>query len=140
MIPVPIQTLGIDTIQMIDPEISFPIDTGIISTIGIEVTQTVEISDTKTTDREIIQTTGQIIINLTTIIIKIDHEITRKLEIQIITINKEYIVNHLIGMITVTPILKTNIEVKHQNIKYKQLKKQSQTPLVLIAQKTLNYY
>ena len=104
---------------MIDPEIHLRINTGIISTIGIEVTQIVEINDTKTIDREITQTTDQIIKVLTTITIKIDQEITCKIEIQTRTIVKEVIPNHLIEIKTVTPILQTKIEVKHQNIKDK---------------------
>ena len=67
---------------MIDHETHHTIETGIIPTIGIEATQIVEISDIKTTDQEKIQTTDQIIKDLTTTFIKIDHEITRKLENQ----------------------------------------------------------
>ena len=119
MIPVPTQTLGIDIIQLIDHETHHTIETGIIPTIEIEANQIVEISDTKTTDGEIIQTTDQIIKDLTTITIPIDHEITRKIEIQTITIDKGIIPNHLIGIITVTLILKTRLEVIHQNIKGK---------------------
>ena len=129
LIPVPTRTLGIDTIQ----EIHRTIDIKIIPTIGIEANQIVEINDIKTIDRKIIQTIDQIIKDLTTTIIKIDHEITHKIGTQTITIDKETILNHLIGIIHFIPILKTNIEVIHRNIKnkeftYKQLKKQIQTP------------
>ena len=103
---------------MIYPEIHLTIVTGIIPIKEIEVTQIAEIN-TKTIDREIIQTTDQIIKDLTTKTIKVDHEISRKLEIQTITIDKKIIPNHLIGIITITPILKTNIEVIHQNIRVK---------------------
>ena len=96
LIPVPIHTLGIDTIQMIDQEIHRTIDKGVILTIGKEVTQIIEINDIKTIDHEIIQSTVQITKDLTTTIIKIDHEITHKIGIQIITIEKETTLNHLI--------------------------------------------
>ena len=122
MIPVPIHTLGIDTILMIDHEIQCTLDIEIITTIGVEATQIVEIIYIKTIDHEIIQTTDQITKNQTTIIIKIDHEITRKIGTQTITIDKETTLNHLIGIIHVIPILKTNIEAKNQNIKDKQIK------------------
>ena len=114
LIPVPTQTLGIDTFQMIDQEIHLTIDTEIILTIGIEVTQIVEINDIKTIDREIILTINQITRDLTTTTIKIDHEITHKKETQTITIDKETIPNHHIGIIHVITILKTNTEVTHQ--------------------------
>ena len=117
MIPVPTQTLGIDTIRMIDHETHLTIETGSIPTIEIKATQVVVISDTKTADRKIIQTTDQIIKDLTTITIPIDHEITRKIENQTITIDKEIIRNHLIGIITVTLTLKTSMEVIQQNNK-----------------------
>ena len=119
MIPVPIHTLGIDTIPMIDQEIHRTIDIGNTPTMGIEATQIIEINDIKTIDHEIIQTTDQIPKDLTTIIIKINHEITHKIGIQIITIDTKTSLNHLIGIIHVIPILKTNIEAIHQNIKDK---------------------
>ena len=93
---------------MIDQEIYCTIDIEIIPTIGVEATQTVEINDIKTNDREIIQTINQMIKDLITTIIKIDHEITHKIETQTITIDKETILSHLIGIIHVIPILKTN--------------------------------
>ena len=132
------QTLGIDTIQTIDHETHLTIETGIIPTIGIEAIQIIEISVIKTTDQEIIQTTDQIIKDSTTITIEIDHEITRKIETQNKTKNEGIIPNPLIGITTVTPIPKTSIEATHQNIKgklikYKQLKKQIQIPLVSIV-------
>ena len=61
---VPTQTLGIDTIQMIDHETHLTIETGIVPTIEIEATQRVGMKDTKTTDREMIQTIFQIIKDL----------------------------------------------------------------------------
>ena len=70
---------------MIYQEIHHTIDIKIIPTIGIEATQIIEISDIKTIDHEIIQTTGQITKDLTTTIIQIDHEITHKKGVQIMT-------------------------------------------------------
>ena len=144
MLPVPSQTLGIDTIQTIDHEIHHTMVTETILTIEIEAIQIIEISIIKTTDQEKIHTTDQIIKDPMIITIKIDHETIHKIEIQTITINKEIIPNILIGIITVTPIPNTVIEATHRNIKnklikYKQLKKQLQTPLVSMIQKVLNY-
>ena len=61
LIPVPIQTLGIEAVQMIDQVIHRTIDTGVSPTIGLEATQLIEINDIKTIDRKIIQTIDQII-------------------------------------------------------------------------------
>ena len=119
MIPVPIQTLGIDTIQMIDQGFHHPIDILIFPTIETEATLIIQVNDIKIIDHEIIRITDQITKDLTTIIIKIDHEITHKIEIQDIKIEKETTLNHLIGIIQVILILKTNIEVIYQNIKDK---------------------
>ena len=83
MILVPTQTLGIDTIQVIDQEVHFKIDTEIKPTICIEATQIVEINDIKTIDREIIPTMDQIIRDLTITTIKIDHEITQKKKLKL---------------------------------------------------------
>ena len=74
----------------------------------------------------------------------IDHEIIHEIGIQVITTNKELILNLLIEIIIATLIPNTNIESTHQNIndkliRYKQLKKQLHTPLVSIIQKVLNY-
>ena len=102
---------------MIDHETHLTIETEFFQQKEIEATQIVEISNIKTTDREIIQKTDQTIKDLTTKTIPINHEITRKIEIQTITIDKEIIPNHLIGITNVTLILITSIEVIHQNIK-----------------------
>ena len=77
------------------------------------------------------------------ITIIIDHEKTHKFETQATTIDTETIPSHPIGIITVTPILNINTEVTHQSIedtstKCKQMKKQLQTPQVLITQKIMN--
>ena len=133
MIPDPTQTLGIDTIQTIDHETHLTIETGIIQTIQNEAIQIIKINIIKTIDQEINQTTDQNIKDPITITIKINHEISCKLETQTITINNGIIPNPLIEITTVTPIPKTSTEATHQNIKgklikYKQLKKQIQTP------------
>ena len=78
------------------------------------------------------------------ITIRTDEEIIHKIGTQVITIDTEIIPSHLIGIITVTPILNIDIEVtqpsiKDKSIKYKQMKKQLQTPQVLIKPKIMNY-
>ena len=65
------------------------------------------------------RTMNQTTKGLTTAIIKTDLEITHKIETQTITIDKETIPNHLIGIIHVITILKTNTEVTHQKFKGK---------------------
>ena len=143
LILVPIKILGIGTYQRIDHEIHHTIETETIQTIGIEVIQIIEIDVTKTIDQETIHTTDLIINEpITTTII--DHEIIHKIGIQVITTNKEIILNLLIEIIIATPIPNTYIEATHRNIndkliRYKQLKKQLQTPLVSMIQKVLNY-
>ena len=104
---------------MIDQEIHRTIDIEVIPTIETEATQIIEINEIKTINHEIIQTTDQITKDQTTTIIEIDHEITHKIGIQTITIDKETTLNHLIEIIHVIQILKTNIEPIHQNIKDK---------------------
>ena len=137
LIPVPTHTLGLDTIQMIDQENHCRADIEIIPTIGIEATQIIKTNDIKIIDHEIIQTADHITKDLTTTIIKIDHEITHKKGTQIITIDKETTLNHLIEIIHVILIPKTKLEailqkIKDKQIKYKQLKKPIRTTLVLI--------
>ena len=62
----------------------------------------------------------QIIRDLTITTIKIDHETTQqKKETQTITIDKETIPNHVIGIIHDITILKTVIELIHQDTKDK---------------------
>ena len=85
----------------------------------------------------IILTTDQTIKDQVITTIKIDQAIIHKKEIQIITIDRATSLNHHIELTHVIQILNKNIEVIHQNtkdksIKYKQLKKLNQTPLVLI--------
>ena len=144
MLPVPNQTLGVGTIQTIDHELHHTIETETSLTIEKEAIQIIEISIIKTTYQEITHTTDQIIKDPMIITIKIDNETILKIEIQTITIKKEIISNLLIGIITVTPILNTGVEATHRNIKdklikYRQLKKKLQTPMVSMIQKVLNY-
>ena len=78
------------------------------------------------------------------ITIRTDQERIHEIGTQVITIDTEIIPSHLIGTITVTPILNIDIEVTHQSTKYKsikynQTKKQLQTPQVLIIRKVGNY-
>ena len=77
-------------------------------------------------------------------IIKTDHGIIHKIEIQVKIINIEIIPSHHIGIITIIIILNIDTEVVHQNIKdilikYSQMKKQHQTPQVLMTQEVTNY-
>ena len=138
MIPVSIQIPGIDTIQTIDYVIHRTIEIETTQITKIEVIPTTEINVTKTIDQETIPTIDLIIKETITITI-IVHETTHKIGIPIITI-EEIILNPLIETTIVTLIPNTNIEVTHRNIsdkliRYKQLKKQLQIPLVLTTQK-----
>ena len=135
-----IQILEIKIIQIIDLETLHIIEIEIIPTIGIETIQMIEILDIKVTDQAIILTTDQTITDQNITTIKIDHAIIHRTEIQVITIDKETTLSHHIGITHVIKIHKKIIEVVHLNIKgklikYKQLKKLSQTPLVLIITK-----
>ena len=126
-----------DTTQTIDHEIHHTIEIATIQIIGIEVIQTIEINVTKTIDQKIIHTTDLTIKETITITI-IEHETTHKIGTPVTTIER-IILNPLIETIIATPIPNTNIEVTHRNIKdkiirYKQLKKQLQIPLVLTIQ------
>ena len=141
--PVPIQFQGIDTIPIIDHETHHTTEIETIHTIEIEVIQTIELRTIQTIDREITHIIDQIITDKM-ITIKTDHEIIHKIETQVTIIETEIIPSHHIGIITVIPIRNIDIEVTHQNIKdtlikYKQMKKQLQTPQVLMTQEVLNY-
>ena len=134
--PVPIQTQGIDTIPIIYHETHHTTEIETIQTVGIEVILTIEIRIIQTTDQGIFHIIDQIIADQL-ISIKTDHEIIHKIETQVTTIDTEIIPSHHIGIITVTPILNIDTEVTHQStkdtkIKCKQMKKQLQTPQVLI--------
>ena len=142
MITVPIQILGIDKIQTIDQVIHHTIEIETTRITEIKVIQITETNATKTTDQETILITNLIIKETISITI-IDYETTHKLGIPTIII-KEVILNPLIETTIVTLIPNTNIEVTRQSIRdklirYKQLKKQFQTPLVLTTQKIPNY-
>ena len=130
--PVPIQTQGIDTIPIIDHETHHTTEIKTIQTIGTEVILTIEIKTIQTTDQEIIHIIDQMITIMT------DHKIIHKIEPQVTTIDIEIIPSHPIGLITVAPILNIDTEVTHQSIKdtsikCKQMKKQLQTPQVLMT-------
>ena len=78
------------------------------------------------------------------IIIKTDHRTIHKIEIQVTITDLEIIPSHHIGKITIIIILNIDPEVVHQNIKdilikYRQMKKQHQTPQVLMTQEVTNY-
>ena len=128
---------------MIDHETHHTTEIETIQTIEIEVIQTIEIRTIQTIDRGITHIIDQIITDQI-ITIKTDHEITHKIETQVTIIDTEIIPSHHTGIITVIPILNIDIEVTHQNIKdtlikYKQMKKQLQTPQVLMTQEVINY-
>ena len=129
---VPNQT-EIVIIQTINHEIHLIIE---IDTIQIIETETIQTTETEafpkiiiiaiqTKDHGIIHTTDPTIKDQITIN-TIDRETIHKIPVIIIDI--EIIPNHLIGIIIVTTILSTDIEVIHRNtkdklIKYKQMKK-----------------
>ena len=141
LITFPIHILGLDTIQTIDYVIHHTIEkeTQITETEVIQITET---NVTKTLDQETTPTTDLIIKETITITI-IGQETTHKIGIPTITI-EEIVLNPLIETTIVTLIPKTIIEVTQQNIsdkliRFKQLKKQLQIPLVLTTQKVPNY-
>ena len=94
MIPVPIQILGIDTIQTIDHVIHHTIEIETTRITDIDVFQITETNVTKTTDQETIHITD-LIIRETKTITTIGHETTHKTGIPTITI-EEIILNPLI--------------------------------------------
>ena len=76
--------------------------------------------------------------------IKPDHEIIHKIETQVKIVDIEIIPSLHIGIITVILILNIDTEVTNQNIqdtiiKCKQMKKQLQTPQVLMTREVNNY-
>ena len=134
----PIPILEIEIIQTIDLETLLTIDIEIIPTTGIETIQTIETLDIKIIDHAIILTTDQNII-----VIKIDHATIHRTVLQAITIDKGTTLNHHIRITHVIKIYNKNIGVVHLNIenkliKYNQLKKLNQTPLVLKTAKAQN--
>ena len=141
--PVPIQTQGIDTIPIIDNKTHHTTEIETIHTVDIEVILTIEIRTMQTKDQGIIHIIDRIITDQM-ITIKPDHKKIHKIETQVTIIDTEIIPSHHIGIITVIPILNIDTEVTHQNIKdtlikRKQMKKQLQTPQVLITQEVINY-
>ena len=94
MIPVPIQILGIDTIQTIDHVIYHTVEIETTRIIELEVIQITETNVTKTKDQETIPITDQIIKETKTITL-IGQETTHKIGIPTITI-EEIILNPLI--------------------------------------------
>ena len=141
--PVPNQIQGINTIPIINHETHHKTETETIHIIEIEVIRTIEIRITRTTDQEITHITDQTITDQI-IIIKTDHGIIHKIEIQVIIIDIEIILNHHIEKITIMIILNIDTEIVHQNIrdkliKYNQMKKQHQTPQELMTQEITNY-
>ena len=137
------QNQEINTIPIINHEIHHITEIETIHIIEIEVIRTIEIRITRTIDQEIIHITDQTIKDQI-IITKTDHGIIHKIEIQVIIINIEIIPNHHIGIITIMIILNIDTEVVHQNIKdiltkYSQMKKQHQTPQVMMTQEITNY-
>ena len=138
--PVPNQTQEINTIPIINHETHHTTEKVTIHIIEIEVIRTTEIRITRARritrtgiDQEITHIIDQTIPDQMTII-KTDHGIIHKIEIQVIIINIEIIPSHHIGIITIVIILLNfDTEVVHQNIKdiiikYSQMKKQHQTP------------
>ena len=141
--PVPNQTQGIDTIPIINHETHHTTEIETIHIIEIEVIQTIEIRTTRTIDQETIHIIDQTITDQT-IIIKTDHEIIHKIETQFTIIDIEIILSHHTGIITIIMILNIDTEVAYQNIKdilikCRQMKKQHQTPQVLMTQEVTNY-
>ena len=141
--PIPNQTQETNTIQTINHETHHITEIETIQIIETEVIRTIEIRTTRTIDQEITHITDQTITDQTTII-KTDHEIIHKIEIQVIIIDIGIILNHHIEIITVIIILNIATEVVHPNIKdilikYNQMKKEHQTPQVLMTQEITNY-
>ena len=102
--------------------------------------QIIEIKIIQTTYHETIHIIDQTIIDQM-ITIRTDQELIHEIGTLVIT---EIIPSHLIGILTVTPIVNIDIELtqqsfKDKSIKYKQTKKQLQTPQVLIIPKIMNY-
>ena len=129
---------GINTIQTISHETHHIIEIETTPIIEIEVIQTTEIRSTRTIDQGITHITDQTITDQT-IIIKTDHKTIHKIDIQVIIIVIEIIPNHHTEIITIIIILTIATEVAHQNIKdilitYNQIRKQHQTPQVLMTQ------
>ena len=132
LIPVPIQILGIETIQAIDYNNNYYNRSD--SNNRNQRYQNKDQGTIPITD---------LIINETITITIIGHKTTHKIGIPTTTLD-EIILNPLIETTIVTLSPNTNIELTHQNIsdkliRYKQLNKQLQIPLVLTTRKIPNY-
>ena len=143
LMPVPIQILEIESNQIIDLETLHIKEIEIIPTIGIETIQMIEILDIKILDHANTPTTDQTIIDRNITTIKIDYAIIHRTEIQVITIDKEATLSHHIGLTHVIKIhnktiVVVDLKIKSKQIKFKQLKKLNQTPLVLTITKAHN--
>ena len=141
--PVSNQTQEINTTSIINHETHHTTEIETIHIIEIEVIRTIEIKTTRTIDQEITRIIDQTITDQMTII-KTDHGTIHKIEIQAIIIDIEIIPSHHIGIMTIIIILNIDTEQVHQNIKdilikYSQMKKQHQTPQVLMTQEVTNY-
>ena len=141
--PVPNQTQEINLIPIINHETHHTTEIETIHIIEIEVIRTIEIRITRTIDQEITRIIDQNITDQMTII-KTDHGTIHIIEIQVIIINIEFFPSHHIGIITIIIILNIDTEVVHQNIKdilikYSHIKKQHQTPQVLMTPEVTNY-
>ena len=93
----------------------------------------IEILDIKMIDHVTILLTDQTITDQSETTIKKDHAIIHKIEIQVITLDKEGTLSHHIGVTHVIKINNKIIGVVHLNIKdnyirYKQLEKLNQSP------------
>ena len=141
--PLSNQAQEINTIPIINHETHHTTEIETIHIIEIEVIRTIEIRITRTIDHKITRIIDQTITDQMTIT-KTDHGTIHKIEIQVIIINIEIIPSHHIRIITIIIILNIDTEVVHQNIKdilinYSQMKKQHQTPQVLMTQEVTNY-
>ena len=114
--PVPNQTQEINTIPIINHETHHTTELETIHIIEIEVIRTIEIRITRTIDQKITHIIDQTITDQMTII-KTDHGIIHKIEIQVTIINIEIIPSYHRGIITIIIILNINTKVVHQNIK-----------------------
>ena len=140
---VPNQTQGIDTIPIINHKTHHTTEIETIHIIEIEVIRTIEIRITRTIDQERIHLIDQTITDQM-IIIKADHKTIHKIETQVTIIDIEIFPRYHTGIITIIKILNVDTEVVHQNIKdtsikCRQMKKQHETPQVLMTQEVTNY-
>ena len=119
LIPVRIQILEIEIIQMIDLETLHIIEIENIPTIGIETIQMIEIIYIKILDHEIILTKDQTTKDQIIITMKINHATIHRTEFQVITTDKETTLNHDIGITNVIKFQKKIIEVVQLNFKSK---------------------